>query len=146
MKIIDIDNIKDSSVFGKQQNVNGVSFLNKSEIDIVLKAANNDVNTIRNWFDIINIRYDKLYLVAKMPVYIVDGEELFLSNLSSGERFLLYIIACKQLEMQIVAKGLFERLDSKLTPNIIELLRCYKNLTVITYNRYPIELKDCMMR
>lgn len=143
MRIIDVENIKDSSVFRKTHTIDGVTFLNIDECNLVLEASNNNLDVIKGWFDLIGIKYQDIVINnGNHIIYFVNNHSLQLADLSSGERYILYLIACKKLKKKVIANGLFERLCSRLQKVVCNELADYDNLIVVYYNDYPVELKD----
>lgn len=58
--------------------------------------------------------------------------------MSSGERFVLYLIACKINNISVLAISLFERIGDRLMNMVYNELGDYDNLTVLWVNAsYP---------
>lgn len=134
MHIVNISDIKDDSILQKTNYINGIDFLDGDQCNFIVNAAENNIKTIESWFNILGIKYDNVYIINNNIRYTIGSSELSLSGLSSGERYLLYLLAGKKIEKQIVAGGLFERLGSKYAELVIEQFKDYNNLTIITYN------------
>ncbi len=135
MRLIKIENLRGNDRILRGINVvNGITFLGYEQRKFVLEAANNDLNIIKNWFTKIGICYDSIEIVKNNIYYTVGGETLSLPDLSSGERFLLYLMAGKAINANIVACGLFERLGGRLEAVALREFRNYENLTVVIYN------------
>lgn len=137
MKIVKYKDISDDSILQTMTVISGVTFLIKEQCMEVLNAADNSKDKLKQWFDIIGIKYDELNVEGKNINYIVNNTELSLSDLSSGERLLLYLLACKISNKPLVVKSLFERLGNRLEQVVFENLSDYTNLIVIVYNAYP---------
>lgn len=133
MKIIDIKNV-DDSIFQKNNLIKGVSFLDMEDCMFIYTASKGSISVIKSWFDKIGVIYDSIYFVGKMVVYTVQNVELTLSNLSSGERYILYLLACKNVNKKVIAVSLFERLGSRLEHVVYNEFKDYDFLVVITYN------------
>lgn len=133
MKIIDIQSISNDCIFQKVQTVNGISFLDSEQIMIVLDAVANK-NTIKGWFDKIGINYSDIKLYNNMIFYKIKNQWLPISELSSGEKYLLYLFACKQLKREVIALGLFERIGGRLESVVLKELWDYRSLTIVVYN------------
>ncbi len=143
MRIIDVEDIKDASVFRKTYTVDGITFLSLDECKVVLEASNNNLETIKKWFDLIGVKYDDININNGTYItYSVNKNILQLADLSSGERYVLYLMACKNLKKKVIANGLFERLCSRLQKVVCNELADYDNLVVVYYNDFPIELKE----
>lgn len=70
-----------------------------------------------------------------------------LADLSSGERLLLYLLACKNKgENGILVRSLFERLGSRLTKVVKNNLFSYNGLVVVYYNRCPLEAQQFIVK
>ena len=91
---------------------------------------------MEKWFKIIGIKYDSISINGNAILYKVGDKELGLSDLSSGERLILYLLACKVSDKPIVVQSLFERLGNRLEQVVYDNLLDYKSLTVILYNAY----------
>ncbi len=147
MKIIDVENIKDASVFRKTHTVDGITFLSIDECKVVLEASNNNLETIKKWFDLIGVKYDDININNGTYItYSVNKNVLQLADLSSGERYILYLMACKSLNKKVIANGLFERLCSRLQKVVCNELVDYDNLIVVYYNDFPIKLKNYIVK
>lgn len=71
-------------------------------------------------FHQIGVKFDKIQIMEEGYIaYSVNGKVLSLSKLSSGERFILYLLACKILNKKVLAIELFERLGKRLTDVIM---------------------------
>lgn len=68
--------------------------------------------------------------------YSVNNKTLSLSKLSSEERFILFLMACKKIDASVLAIGLFERLGKRLTDVVYNNLIDYNNLVVLLSNVY----------
>lgn len=143
MKYIHIKNIKDDSILQKRDFISSVTFIDSDTCNTVAEACSHGVNTLKSWFNTIGIEYTKIIIVHNTIRYVVDGIVLSLSDLSSGERYMLYLLACKQLHKELIAGGLFERLGSRLETVATNIVKDYDELTIIVYNAYiPKELKQ----
>jgi hypothetical protein len=136
MKIIYVDDIKDQSILKRIETINGVYFMDKEQCNVIISAANNSIDTLKEWFNIIGIQYDNIKIINENIVYTVNKKDLYLADLSSGERYILYLLACKQLNANIIAEGLLERLGNRLRNVVKEHLTNYSNLIVVYYNSY----------
>lgn len=134
MKIINISDIKDDSIFLKKNYINGIDFLDSEQCQFVVNAAKNNITTIKKWLDLLSVNYDDAYFINGNIRYKVGNTELSLSDLSSVERYLLYLLAGREIEEQIIAGGLFERLGRKFERLVIDQFKNYEGLTVIIYN------------
>lgn len=144
MKIIRNQNIKDTSVLLKYRVIENINFLNKDDCKFIVESANHNINTIKKWYDIIGIQYSNIEIIANnYIIYTVNNESLMLADLSSGERLLLFLLACKNVnEQNILVRSLFERLGSRLTDVVCNNLTDYEGLTVISYAGYPLILES----
>lgn len=144
MKIIRIDNIKDDTILQRMSYINGVTFLDIDQRKTVIDACNKDVNTLKSWFKIIKINYNDIVIHDNDVSYSVNNtSDLTLSDLSSGEKFLLYLLACKATEQPLIAAGLFERLGSRLEGVATNIIKDYDKLILIYYNAYlPMEIRQ----
>ena len=113
MHIVNISDIKDDSILQKTNYINGIDFLDGDQCNFIVNAAKNNIETIKSWFNILGIKYNSVYIINNSIRYTIENNELSLSDLSSGERYILYLLAGKKIEKPIVAGGLFERLGSK---------------------------------
>lgn len=136
MRIIKIQDIKDDSILLSKTVIDGVTFLIYQECLEVVQAANFELCTVEKWFKIIGIKYDSISINGNAILYKVGDKELGLSDLSSGERLILYLLACKVSDKPIVVQSLFERLGNRLEQVVYDNLLDYKSLTVILYNAY----------
>lgn len=134
MKIIKYQDIKDDGIFQKKEVISDINFLTSEEGMEVLQAANSDINTLEKWFYIIGIKHDSIKINGQQIVYSVGNVELSLAQLSSGERILLYLLACKVSNKPIIVKSLFERMGNRLENVVYNNLTDYENLTIILYN------------
>lgn len=117
--------------------VNGVSFLDSDQIAFIYRVCDSNVPELSTMFNKIGIKFDKIQIMQEDYIaYSVDGKILSLSKLSSGERFILYLMACKKVDISVLAIGLFERLGKRLTDVVYEELRDYRNLIVLLSNVY----------
>ena len=133
MKIIDIRYV-DDSVFMNKSVKNNVLFLNSDDCKFIYEASNGNIDVIKNWFNIIGVCYDDVYFIGKLLVYKVDDVVLALPDLSSGERFILYLLACKYVNKEVIVVSLFERLGSRLERVVYNEFKDYDLLTVIIYS------------
>mgnify|MGYP001129350366 CR=1 FL=1 len=119
----------------KGEIVDGVSFLVSDQIVNVYDACCGDIDKLINMFKIVGVKFDHINVMMKSCIsYSVDGLDLTLADLSSGERFVLYLLACKKLKEEVLAIGLFEILGSRLMNVVYEELRDYENLTILLFN------------
>lgn len=119
-----------------------VYFNDKYEIDIILKACKKNVNILKEWFDIIQIKYDTLEIVGgRLVVYTVNGVELGLQDLSAGEQTLLYMLAYKALGNKLLVYGILERLGERLTKVLVEQFKEY-DLTILMVGS---ALRECTL-
>jgi hypothetical protein len=86
MKIIYVDDIKDQSILKRIETINGVYFMDKEQCNVIISAANNSIDTLKEWFNIIGIQYDNIKIINENIVYTVNKKDLYLADLSSGER------------------------------------------------------------
>lgn len=115
--------------------VDGVSFLDSKQTSLVYKACNGSKDTLCNLFHRVGIKFDDINILQEDYIsYCVNGEILPLSKLSSGERFVLYLVACKKTNTPVLAVGLFERLGNRLADIVYEELRDYANLIILWSN------------
>ncbi|MCM1222807.1 MAG: hypothetical protein NC548_50955 [Lachnospiraceae bacterium] len=144
MKIINNKYITNTQELLNYRVIDGISFLNRDDQKFIVDAANHDIDKIKEWFNIIGIKRDDISIMAdNYIVYTVNGKTLMISDLSSGERLLLYTLACREVNKQgIILKSLFERLGSRLTKVAEEVLKDYNNIIVIWYNTRPLSLKQ----
>lgn len=133
MRIIRINDIKDITIFQRLHTVNNITFLQHEQIHLVIDAAN-DVDTLKMYFDKVGIKYDDLMIAQGIIMYCVDGVWLPISELSGGERYILYLLACKKSELKVIAHGLFECLGDRLTNIALNEFSDYKNLIIVQYN------------
>lgn len=132
MKIVKYTDISDRKL--RTSNcIDGVTFLLSDEHELVKEAAVN-VETIKKWFDIVGIKYDNINMIGNRFIYNIGDKQMDLSELSSGERYIIYLLACKKLGKHVIAQGLFERMGSRLEGVIFNNLMDYENLIVVTYN------------
>ena len=78
--------------------------------------------------------YDDIKLDGVTVSYKVNNIWLSLADLSSGERNLLYLLACKRLNRKVILWGLFERLGERLTNLALTELKDYENLIIVVCN------------
>lgn len=115
--------------------IDGVTFLNSKEISLIYKACDGSISKLCTLFNSIGIEYDKIDIMQKSYIsYSIGENNLSLSQLSSGERFLLYLLACRETNTEIVAVGLFERLGDRLTEVVYDELRDFNGLTILLAN------------
>lgn len=139
MRIIDIYDIErnNCNIPDNYRQLADERFIYSSECEKFMDAANHSEDTIKDWFSIAGVTYNKLKLTKNNVIYTVeDGSELILSDLSTGEQLVLYLLACKQNNEKIAMHGLFERLDGKMVQRIENQLIDYENLIIILYNSY----------
>lgn len=140
MKIVNYDKISDK-VLRTSECVNGITFLSSEQNDLIIETAK-DADRLKQWFDRIGIKYENIDIIGSRFVYKVGDKQLDLSDLSSGEKYILYLMACKQVNKEIIAQGLFERLGSRLEKVVLENFADYDALTVVVYNALlPKEFK-----
>lgn len=132
-KLINIEDV-DKDFLRRNYNIDNVSFLAMEDCSFVYNSCNGDMDAIRGWFDKIGIKYDSLSFVGELLVYSINGKQLLLSDLSSGERYLLFLLACKNVNRKVVALSLFERLGGRLEDLVYNEFKDYDNLTVIIFN------------
>lgn len=143
MKIIHCNAIN-QKLYTKYVIIDGMSFTDREDCQLVIDAANSNIETIKKWFDIIGIKYSNIKIVSSYAIYTVgDNKDLMLADLSSGERLLLYILACKTLNKQnLLVQSLFERLGTRLTDVCYDIIRDYEDLTVVYYSKLPVIFKE----
>lgn len=144
MKIINNKYITNTQELLNYRVIDGISFLNRDDQKFIVDAANHNTDKIEEWFSIIGIKHDNISIMAdNYVVYTVNNKTLMVSDLSSGERLLLYTLACREVNKQnIILKSLFERLGSRLTKVAEGILKDYNNVIVIWYNTRPLSLKQ----
>lgn len=122
--------------------------MNRGDNKFILEAAHYDINTITEWFNTIGIEYSNIEIITNgYIIYKVKEESLMLADLSSGERLLLYLLACKNKgENGILVRSLFERLGSRLTKVVKNNLFSYNGLVVVYYNRCPLEAQQFIVK
>lgn len=119
-----------------------VYFNDKYEIDIILKACKKNVDILKEWFNIIQIKYDTLEIVGgRLIVYTINGVELGLQDLSAGEQTLLYMLAYKTLGDKLLVHGILERLGERLTKVLVEQFKEY-DLTILMVGS---ALRECTL-
>lgn len=119
----------------KGEIVDGVSFLESDQMAIVYEACNGSKEKVAEMFKKIGIKFERINVVMRSCIsYSVDGIDLTLADLSSGERFVLFLMACKKLKEEVLAIGLFEILGDRLMDVVYEELRYYSGLTVLLFN------------
>lgn len=134
MRYIEVSDIKDDSILQRRDYINNVTFLDSDTCNIVIEACNSDLNILKLWFNKINIEYTDIFIVHNKIYYTIDDMTLCLSDLSSGERYALYLIACKQLHKDLIAASVFERLGRRLEAVVTSIVKDYDELTIIVYN------------
>lgn len=115
--------------------VNGVSFLDLKQIALVYKACGGNKEMLCDLFHRVGIKFDDINILQEDYIsYCVNGKMLPLSKLSSGERFILYLIACKVTDTSVLAVGLLERLGDQLMDVVYKELKDYNNLIILWVN------------
>lgn len=133
MKILDIKYV-DDKLLNSESVKDEVLFLNSDECRFIYEASNGNITTVENWFKVIGIKHDNIYFTGKFLVYRKDGVDLTLPDLSSGERFVLYLLACKEVGRKVIALSLLERLGGRLEHIVYNEFKDDDFLTIITYN------------
>ena len=120
--------------------IDKVYYTYRHERELIVSACKNNVNILKEWFNIIGIIYDTLVIREDGSiVYTVNKERLSLEDLSSGEQTLLYMLAYKALNKKIVVVGLLERLQTRLTKVLVEQFKDYDLIIVM----HGSALKEC---
>lgn len=139
MKIISLDKIYDTDIYNRARVIDEMSLSDFEDRLKIVIAANYSKETIEDWFKAIGIQYDSLMVTKNNVIYTVDGEELTLTELSHGERYLLFLMACKVTDDVVIAQSLLEVLGHRLRMVLYEQLYDYTNLIIATLNAYPPE-------
>lgn len=136
MRIIDIHEYRNNLATGYigYETVKKVTFLGRYKCDKVLKASKFNTNKIKEWFNAIGIKYTDIKIDGNEIIYYRDNVQLKLSELSSGEAYILYLLASKILEDKVLAIGLFERLGKRLEDVVYKELLNYENLIIVRTN------------
>lgn len=117
--------------------INGVSFLDSDQVAFIYKVCDGDMSNLCSMFNQIGIKFDSIQIMQEDYIaYSVNNKTLSLSKLSSGERFILYLLACKKVDISVLAIGLFERLGKRLTDVVYDNFLDYNNLVVLLSNVY----------
>lgn len=117
--------------------VDGVSFLDSDQIALLYHAVNGNISELHTMFHQIGVVFDDIVTFREDYIsYSVKNHVLSLSKLSSGERFLLFLLACKKLNMMVIAIGLFERLGKRLINVVYDNLQDYNNLIILLVNTH----------
>lgn len=117
--------------------VNGISFLDSDQVAFIYKVCNGNMLNLGTMFNQIGIKFDRIQIMQEDYIaYSVNNKTLSLSKLSSGERFILFLMACKKIDASVLAIGLFERLGKRLTDVVYNNLIDYNNLVVLLSNVY----------
>ena len=107
----------------------GVTFLDADQRKTVIDACGKNVDILKNWFNTIKVNYNNWVIHDNDISYSINNaSDLTMSDLSSGERFLLFLLACKTLNMPLIAAGLFERTGNRLENIATNIIRDYDNL------------------
>lgn len=131
MKIECLTNVDANYLNGKFY-IKNIDFLSIREIEFVWNACNKNIETLIKWFDTIGIKYNSIGVYGNNITYSIDGEELLLSSLSSGERMLLFLLACKEVNKPVVVIGLLENLDDDHAKIFQDNLLNFNGLTILT--------------
>ena len=131
MKIIPITKFKRKPGI---EEITEVTFLDTDSCDFIVEASNNNVNTIKNWFNTIGVEYTDISLVGNDITYYIEDKALKLSSLSSGEAYILYLLACKAENKKICAFSVLEIMGSRLQNIVYEQFKDYSELTIVTFN------------
>lgn len=119
----------------KGEILDGISFLESRQTTIVYDACCGDINKLITMFKIVGIKFDHINVMMKSCIsYSVDGLDLTLADLSSGERFVLYLLACKKLKEEVLAIALFEVLGDRLMNVVYDYLTDYDSLIILLMN------------
>lgn len=141
MRIIDVEDYMTMDT-DSYKYIEKVYYMYPHETEVILKACKNNVNKLKEWFNIIQIKYDKLEIWEnRMVIYYVDGMKLSLQDLSSGEQTLLYMLAYKELKEPILVYALLERLGKRLAKVVVEQFRDYDLVIVLIGSG----LQECMV-
>lgn len=133
MKIVNFKNISNEFI-RRNYVIDNVSFLSRDECTFIYNSCDKDINILKCWFDKIGIVYNNLFFIGDSVFYTIDNMQFCLSDLSSGERYLLYLMACKKVNKEVVALSLFERLGGALEDVVYNEFKDYNNLTVVVFS------------
>lgn len=134
MKIYRCEDFKRIELDGFYDIKKRIDLISKSEVRNILNACNYNEETLKNWINLIGVNCESVKILDEAILFTVNNKELMISRLSSGERMILYIIACKKLNKKLVIHSLFERLGKRLRNVLDDVAYDYENLVVILYN------------
>lgn len=139
MKIIRLDKLRHTDLYRRSRVIKEMSLKDFDDRLKIVEAAKHSNETMEKWFKAIGVQYDTLHVTKANVLYTVGDVELTLTELSHGERYLLFLIACKVTNDVIIAESLLEILGYRLRRVLYEQLRDYDNLIIATLNAYPPE-------
>lgn len=139
MKIYMEDDFNINEFYDSYEIKKEIRLVSPIEIENILKACNNDKLVLKKWIRLIGVDCDDVMILYNNAMYRLDDKLLALSQLSSGQRIMLYIIACKKLEKKLVIHGLFERIGTYLRGVLDDVVYDYENLVILLYNSGPTE-------
>jgi len=117
--------------------LNGVSFLDSDQVALIYNVCNGSALELNIMFNQIGVKFDDISIMREDYIaYSVNDKVLSLSKLSSGERFILFLMACKKMNSPVLAIGLFERLSKRLTDVVYNNFKDYDNLIILLSNVY----------
>lgn len=123
-----------------------INLVSREEIMTIINACDHDEETLKDWINILGVNCQSVKILNVGIIFTVDNTDLLISELSSGERMILYIIACKKLNKKLVIHSLFERLGRRLRDVLDDVAYDYENLIVVLYNSGVTEkLRKCLM-
>lgn len=133
MKIISITKV-DESIYNNDAYIKHSLFSKEEDFHFVYEVSGGDISVIKAWMDKIWIKYDTVYFINERVMYTINGVELTLSDLGSGERMLLYLLACKAAKKELIIGSLFERMGGKYEYFVYDEFKDEDFLTVIIFN------------
>lgn len=134
MKIVNFrpDNPEHIELMGKA--IKDVTFNDFEDREFILKTAGYSEETLKEWFDIIGIKYDDIKIEGHNMLYTCGGNALYLTDLSHAEKYLLYIIAMQKCNKTLIVNGIREFMGSRICKVLDSVAGDYDKLTVIEYH------------
>lgn len=138
MKITSFKDVSADSLEGYDLVLRDVTFSDRKSRMDVYKACRGNQSLISDWFNQIGVVYDEIVLHGSNIFYRVNGELLFITDLSHSERCLLYLFTCRALGVTVAIYGLLERLDAKHANLIVSAFGDWDGLLVVWFNALPV--------
>lgn len=133
MRVIKYINI-DTKEISQYKIVKNVDLLSSDQVDLILKSCNRDANVLRNMFNTVGIEYNDLLITNGTVLYKLDDKLYHISELSHGEKYMLYLLACKKFNLKIIADGILEILGNRLVRLFEQEFSNYTELIVVWYS------------